>query len=131
MGLSDMFDAVARKDEPPGLKAGDTVSAYARDKWRPGVLKEIGRKWAYVQLNGNDFKSKVPIGAVRPLLGLQEAQPSAPPPEPNAPDELARVKEDGWWKIKRGARMICIMPGAYDSEMEAIFEALQRLEDRE
>ena len=128
MELPVTFDD-AKKGEPPGIKIGDAVSAYYKDKWRPGTLVEMGRKWAYVQLAGNDFKSKVPISAVRVLLGAQDAQPAAPPPEPQAADELTVVKDDSWWKIRRGARLVCILPGAYVEEKDAIFAALQRLDE--
>ena len=130
MGLNDMFDAVVKKGEQR-IEVGKAVLAYHRDRWKPGVLRELGRKWAYVQLNGCDYKSRVPVSAVRLPLGALEAQPPPPAPEPAVLDELVVSKEDSWWKIRRGHRLIAILPGAHEKEKNAMFEALQRLEEED
>lgn len=114
------------------IEAGQEIVAYHKDKWKPGVLIQMGRKWAFVKLSGHSNNSKVPCGAVRKTTAVKPAAEKKPEPPPQpASGEIRLVNEDGWAKIRRGDRVICFLPQAYHKETEAILKTLRDLQSPE
>ena len=122
---------------------GDIVQVFYRDKWQPAVFLEAGRKWAWVKLNGKEGRTKVIIDRIkdRPKVVLEvkptsvvilpapsaTSEPASPEPATSEPAiaKLTLTKDDGWNKIKRGNKIIAIIPGAYKEEAEIMFKALE------
>jgi len=79
----------------PTLTEGSPVIAYHKNKWRPGVLRALGRKWAHVQINGALLNSRVPVGAVR-AIDTPATRAERPNPFPNDKwEDEYRIKEAG------------------------------------
>lgn len=109
------------------VKPGEDVMVFAKNKWQPAKLVEMGRKWAKVGLNGKSYFTKVPATAVKALT-IEQAQHAHTKVE-EAPKEavavVVLVEEEHYIKIKQGGNTIGIFIKRYRKEAQAAFEAIR------
>ena len=105
---------------------GQDVAVYAKDKWQPAKLVEVGRKWAKVTLGGKSYITKVPATAVRPLTTVQKQHAHTKVQEPVKHEVgLHLVEEDHYLKIKNGDRLVALFIKKYAKNAHIAFEAMK------